>query len=50
MTGTHTSTGPSLSAETKPWKMQLTKTPPNFGTLTESEIAECYLVVEYTLG
>jgi hypothetical protein len=36
--------------ETKPWKMQLTKTPPNFGTLTESEIAECYLVVEYTLG
>jgi hypothetical protein len=36
--------------ETKPWKLQLTKTPPNFATLTESEIAECYLLVEYTLG
>jgi hypothetical protein len=36
--------------ETKPWKMQLTKTPSNFATLTESEIPDCYLVVEYTLG
>jgi hypothetical protein len=36
--------------ETKPWSIQMTKTPPNFSTLTESEIIECYLVVEYTLG
>jgi hypothetical protein len=36
--------------ETQSWKMQLTKTPPNFATLTESEIAECYLPVEYTLA
>lgn len=36
--------------ESKPWKMQLTKTPPNFTTLTESDIRQCYLVVAYTLG
>jgi hypothetical protein len=45
---------PSLGSipfdETQPWKMQVTKTPPNFATLTESEVAECYLLVEYTLG
>ena len=49
-TGSSPDLGSLAFDETKPWKMQLTKTPSNFDTLGESEVAECYLLVEYTLA
>jgi hypothetical protein len=36
--------------ETQPWEVRLTKTPGNFNTLVTSEVAECYMLVEYTLA
>jgi hypothetical protein len=35
--------------EALPWQIQLTKTQGNFNTLTDAEVAECYMLVEYTL-
>ena len=39
----------TLLDESQPWELQLTKTPGNFSTLTDAEVAECYMVAEYTL-
>jgi receptor-binding and translocation channel-forming TcA subunit of Tc toxin/ABC toxin-like protein/neuraminidase-like protein len=36
--------------ETQAWELLLTKTPGNFNTLTAAEVAECYMLIEYTLG
>jgi hypothetical protein len=41
--------GGTIFDETQPWEVELTKTPGNFNTLTDAEVAECYMVVEYTL-
>jgi hypothetical protein len=36
--------------ETQPWEIRVTKTPGNFNTLLVSDVAEFYMIVEYTLA
>lgn len=38
-----------LLDETQPWSLQLRKQGGTFNGITDSELAECYIVVEYTL-